>query len=104
MAKHLDVTPGRIKQPQQHLHGRRFARPVRSEQTKYLAAPNLEIHVVHRLRLRTAPEVLEDFRQAAYGDDIFREWRVAGGGWGVVSRGHTSKDAGIDRDVQRFSP
>ena len=69
MAKNLDVPFGRIKQTEQHLHGRGFAGAVRPEQTEDLAAPHFKIDIVHRARLGPAPEILEDFGQAANGDD-----------------------------------
>ena len=45
--------------------------PFGPEQAEHLAAPHLEIHVIHRARLGPAPEILEDLGQAANGNDHF---------------------------------
>src|ERR1043166_9085889 len=71
MAEDLDVPFRRIQQTEQQLDRRGFSRAVWPEQPKHFAAPHLEIHLVHRARLRPAPEILEDFRQPANGDDDF---------------------------------
>ena len=76
MAEDLDVALGRIQQAQQQLHGGGLAGAVGPEQAEHLAAAHLEVHGVHRARLGPVPEILEDLRQPAHGDDDFgvRVW------------------------------
>ena len=74
MAEDLDVPLGRVQQAEQQLDGGGLAGAVRAEQAEDLAAPHLEIHVVHRARLGPAPEILEDLGQAANGNDDFAVW------------------------------
>ena len=50
--------------PEQQLDRGGLAGAVRPEQAEHLAAPHLEVHVVHRARLGPAPEILEDLGQA----------------------------------------
>ena len=57
--------------PEQQLHGGGLARTVRAEQAEHLAAAHVEIHIVHRARLGTIPEIFEDLGQSAHGDDDF---------------------------------
>jgi hypothetical protein len=72
MAEDLDVALGGIQQAEQQLDRRGFAGAVRAEQAEHLAAPHVEIHVVHRARLGPVPEILEHLRQPAHGhDDLF---------------------------------
>src|ERR1039457_4131491 len=69
MTENLDLPARRVEQTEQQLDRGGFARAVRAEQTEHFAAPHVEIHVVHRARLGPVPEILEDLRQAADGDD-----------------------------------
>ena len=71
MTEDLDVPLGRIQQPEQQLHRGGLARAVRPEQPEHLATPDFEVHIVHRARLGSAPEIFEKFCQPAHGDDDF---------------------------------
>src|SRR5262245_51791263 len=80
MSEHFDVPFAWIEQAQQHLDRGRFARAVRAEQAKDFTAADLEIHIIDGARLWTAPEIFEDFRETADGDDYV-------GGLGRTSSG-----------------
>ena len=69
MAEDLDVPLGGVKQAKQQFHGGGLAGTVRAEQAEHLAAPHVEVHVVHRPRLGPVPEILEHLRQSADGHD-----------------------------------
>ena len=71
MAENLDVPFGRIQQAEQQFDGGGFARTVRPEQAEHFAAPHFEIDIVDCARFGPAPEIFEDFGQAADGDDDF---------------------------------
>ena len=71
MAEDLDMPARRIKQTEQQLDRGGFAGAIWAKQTEHFAAPHVEIHIVHRARFRTIPEIFEDFRQPANGDDDF---------------------------------
>src|ERR1051325_7432 len=76
MAEHFDVPPGRMQQSEQQLHRGGFAGAVRAQQPEHFAAPDLEGNIVHRARLGTAPEVLEDLGQAAHSDHDLRGYWI----------------------------
>ena len=76
MAEHLDVPLGRIQQTEQQFDRGGFAGAVRPEQAEHFAAPDFEIHIVHRARLGPVPEIFEDFGQPAHGNDDFAD-RIA---------------------------
>ena len=59
MTEDLNVTTGRVQQPQQQLDGRGFTGTVWAEQAKDLALADFKIHVVHGARLRAIPKILE---------------------------------------------
>ena len=69
MAENFDVAFRRIQQTEQQLDGGGFAGTVRAEQAENFAFADFKIHAVHRARLRAVPEILEDLRQAADGND-----------------------------------
>ncbi len=69
MSEDLDVSFGRIKEPEQQLDGCRCSRPVRTEQAETLAAADFEIDVVDGARRGAVPEILEDFGEPADRDD-----------------------------------
>ena len=74
MAEDLQVALGGIEQAQQQFNGSGLAGTIGSQQPEHLATPDLEIDVIDGPRLGPAPEVFEDFGQAAHGDDhlLFR--------------------------------
>src|ERR1035438_8228176 len=93
MAEDLDVPLRGIQQAKQQLDGGGFARAIRAEQAEDLSAPDFKIHVVHRARLGTVPEILEHLRQPAHGDDDL------GAGLRIVA----PKGSGGDRESKRLN-
>ena len=69
MSKDFNVTFGRIKQAEKQLDGRRFAGPIGTEQAEDFAATHFKIYIVHRSGFRAAPEIFEEFGEAADGDN-----------------------------------
>ena len=68
MAENLDMPLGGVEEPEQHLNGGRLPGSVGSQETENLTSANLEIDIVHRARLRSSPEVIEDLGQPTHRD------------------------------------
>jgi hypothetical protein len=77
----LDMSPGGVEEPEEHLDGGGFAGAVGSEEAEDFTAADFEIDIIDGAGFGTAPEVLEDFGEAADDDDWFLFWRggVLGG-------------------------
>jgi hypothetical protein len=81
VTEYFDMAAGGVEEPEEHFDRGRFTGAVGAEEAEDFAAADFEVDVIDGAGFRAAPEVLEDFGEAADDDDGFLAWR-AGILWG----------------------